>query len=347
MPRGSRLVSSRVAAMRGYVPGEQPPAGRLIKLNTNENPYPCSPLVAQAITHEARNLHLYPAPAADALRNKAAEVYGVAPEQVLVGNGSDELLAMILRACVLDGEAVAYAVPTYSLYRTLAESVGARVVEVAADGAAMPRAVAEARAQVTFICTPNSPTGRAIALDAIADFARGAAGVVVVDEAYADFGTSTALSILADHPNMVVTRSFSKSFSLAGLRLGLAFAHGDFVGELLKVKDSYNVSRLAITAGVAALDDYAWMTGNVSRVRATRARVTARLRTAGFGVEDSQANFIWVDCSRAGGGRAVYERLRTAGVLVRYFDVEGLRDGIRASIGTDDQMDVLLGVLGN
>ncbi|MBI5504839.1 MAG: histidinol-phosphate transaminase [Deltaproteobacteria bacterium] len=346
MARGTGLVSSRVAAMHGYTPGEQPQAGRLIKLNTNENPYPCSPLVAGAIADEARSLQLYPSPNADALRAKAAQVYRVAPEQVLVGNGSDEVLAMILRACVLDGDAVAYAVPTYSLYRTLAQSVGARVVEIAADGSAIPRGVADARARVTFVCTPNSPTGRAIALDAIAEFARSADGVVVVDEAYADFGTATALTILADHPNMVVTRSFSKSFSLAGLRLGLAFGHADFLAELLKVKDSYNISRLAIAAGVAALDDYAWMQSNVSRVRATRARVTARLRAAGFRVEDSSANFVWVDCSSAGGGRPVYDKLRAAGVLVRYFDVEGLRGGIRASIGTDEQMDVMLAVLG-
>jgi len=332
--------------MRGYTPGEQPEGGSLIKLNTNENPYPCSPLVVQVIADEARRLQLYPSPNADALRAKAACVYGVAPEQVLVGNGSDELLAMILRACIREGDAVAYGVPTYSLYRTLAESVGAHVIEVAADGAAIPRGVAAAAARVTFVCTPNSPTGRPIALEAVAELTRSSDGVVVVDEAYADFGNSTALSILADHANMVVTRSFSKSFSLAGLRLGLAFGHGDFVAELIKVKDSYNVSRLAIAAGVAALDDYAWMTGNVSRVRATRARVTARLRAAGFGVEESHANFVWVDCRSAGGGRAVYDRLRASGVLVRHFDSEGLRQGIRASIGTDEQMDVMLEVLG-
>ncbi len=345
MARGSALVSARVAAMHGYTPGEQPVGGRLIKLNTNENPYPCSPLVVQAIADEAHRLQLYPSPNADALRVKAGAVYGVAPEQVLVGNGSDELLAMILRGCVLDGEAVAYSVPTYSLYRTLADSVGARVIEVAADGTAIPSALAAARARVTFVCTPNSPTGRAVPLDAVAAFARDAEGVVVVDEAYGDFAASSALSILADHPNMVVTRSFSKSFSLAGLRLGLAFGHADFIGELLKVKDSYNVSRLAIAAGVAALDDYAWMQSNVARVRATRVRVTARLRAAGFGVEDSHANFVWVDCARVGGGRTVYDRLRAAGVLVRYFDTDGLRDGMRASIGTDEQMDVMLGVL--
>jgi len=221
MPRGQDLVSRRVLAMSGYTPGEQPTDSGLIKLNTNENPYPCSPLVVEAIESEAHRLHLYPSPMADALRSRAAEFYGVRPAQVMAGNGSDELLAIVLRACTEPGDAAAWAVPTYSLYATLAGTVGARAVEVEADGGVIPRGLAEAAARVTFLCTPNSPTGRSIPLDAIAGFTRDARGVVVVDEAYIDFGGKSALSILDDHPNMVVTRTFSKSFSLAGLRLGL------------------------------------------------------------------------------------------------------------------------------
>jgi histidinol-phosphate aminotransferase len=145
---------------------------------------------------------------------------------------------------------------------------------------------------------------------------------------------------------MVVTRTFSKSFSLAGLRLGLLFGHEDLVAELAKVKDSYNVSRIAIAAGVAALDDLGWMQNNVARVRATRARVTAALRHAGFAVEESSANFLWVDCSKVGGGRAAYERLRAGGVLARFFPGPGMDSHIRVSIGTDDQMDRFLALLG-
>jgi len=346
MPRGQDLVSARVRAMSGYAPGEQPAGGKLIKLNTNENPYPCSPLVVDAIATEAHRLHLYPSPMADLLRQRAAEVYGVRPTQVMAGNGSDELLAIVLRACTEPGDVAAWAVPTYSLYATLAETVGARVVEVEADGEVIPRALAAAAARVTFLCTPNSPTGRSIPLDAIAAFTRQAPGVVVVDEAYIDFGGRSALSILEDHPNMVVTRTFSKSFSLAGLRLGLLFGHEDLLDELAKVKDSYNVSRLAIAAGAAALEDREWMSSNVARVRATRVRVTAALRKAGFGVEDSAANFLWVDCSGKGGGKAVYDKLRAGGVLARYFSAGGLAQGIRVSIGTDDEMDRFLELLG-
>jgi histidinol-phosphate aminotransferase len=346
MSRGSDLVSPRVRALSGYTPGEQPAGGKLIKLNTNENPYPCSPLVVEAVEREAHSLHLYPSPMADALRERAAEVYGVRPSQVMAGNGSDELLAIVLRACLEPGDAAAWVVPTYSLYRTLAELVGARVVEIDGDPATIPAALVDAKARVTFLCTPNSPTGRSIPSADIAAFARAASGVVVVDEAYIDFGGKTALAMLDDHPNMVVSRTFSKSFSLAGLRLGLLFGHEDFLAELAKVKDSYNVSRLAIAAGVAALEDRAWMSSNVSRIRATRSRVTAALRRAGYGVEDSAANFLWVDCRAHGGGRVVYERLRAGGVLARWFSGARLEGGIRVSIGTDEEMDRFLELLG-
>jgi histidinol-phosphate aminotransferase len=347
MLRGQDLVSRRVRAITGYTPGEQPTDPNLVKLNTNENPYPCSPLVTEAVATDAHKLHLYPSPMADALRNRAAEVYGVKPAQILAGNGSDELLAILLRACTEPGETVAYPVPTYSLYRTLAELAGVKAVEVPAEsGAPIPRALGDVAARIVFLCTPNSPTGRSIPLDAIAAFARSAKGVVVVDEAYIDFGGASALTILADHPNMVVTRTFSKSFSLAGLRLGLLFGHEDLLAELAKVKDSYNVSRIAIAAGVAALDDLEWMESNVARIRATRARVTAALRKAGFGVEDSCANFLWVDCSSRGGGKAVYDKLRAGSVLARFFSSPGLESHVRVSIGTDEQMDRFLGLLG-
>jgi histidinol-phosphate aminotransferase len=346
MSRGQDLVSPRVRAMAGYTPGEQPAGGSLIKLNTNENPYPASPLVVEAIETEARNLHLYPSPMADALRERAAATFAVRPSQVMAGNGSDELLAIVLRACIDPGDTAAWVVPTYSLYRTLAETVAARIVEIDADPATIPASLADARARVTFLCTPNSPTGRSIGLADIGSFARAATGVVVVDEAYIDFGGKSALSILADHPNMLVSRSFSKSYSLAGLRLGLLFGHEDLMDELAKVKDSYNVSRLAIAAGTAALEDTTWMTSNVARIRATRARVTAALRRAGFGVEDSEANFLWVDCTQHGGGRSVYDRLRAGGVLVRFFSGPRLEHGVRVSIGTDSEMDRFLQLLG-
>ncbi len=345
MKSAKQLVSTRVASMSGYVPGEQPCGREFVKLNTNENPYPPSPTVVAAMTGAAaEGLRLYPSPTSDPLREKAAERYGVSPDQVLVGNGSDDILAICLRACVTEGDVVAYGVPTYSLYRTLAESVGARVVEIPAARGEIPEGLAHTGARVFFLCTPNSPTGAPLPLGDVARFARSVDALCVVDEAYADFGDSTALTILSEHPNMLVARTFSKSFSLAGARLGLGFACEELISELLKVKDSYNVSRMAVAAGVAALDDYGWMETHVARVRGTRERVAAAVRKAGYDVEPSATNFFWMDCAGEG-GRAVYDRLREGGVLVRYFDSDGLRGGVRVTVGTDDEMDRFLEVL--
>jgi len=331
-----------VRALVGYTPGEQPTDSSLVKLNTNENPYPPSERVVEAVARAAADcLERYPSPMADELREKAAAIHGLDANQVLVGNGSDELLAICLRACVGDADVVAYTTPSYSLYRTLAEIAGARPVEVESRSCTD---LAPLNAAVSFVCNPNSPLGFGVEPAEIAELAASVEGLVVSDEAYVDFGDSTALALVGAVPNVVVVRSFSKSFSLAGVRLGLAFAHAELIAELAKVKDSYNVSRLAVAAGVAALEDHDGMRANVTRVCATRERVTAALRTAGFGVADSKTNFLWVECG-AEGGKAVFERLRSHGVLVRYFDADGLRSGIRVTAGTDSQMDRFLEIM--
>jgi histidinol-phosphate aminotransferase len=342
-------VSARIAALGGYQPGEQPTDRTLVKLNTNENPYPPSPQVEEALRAAAHELNRYPAPMADALRERAARRYGLhRPEQVLVGNGSDELLAICLRACAVEGSRVAYAVPTYSLYRTLAAIAGAVPVEIpaAVPGRAyeLPRELFEVDADVKLVCNPNSPFGAPTRLKQIVELARCSRGLVVSDEAYVDFGGETALGAVAECANLIVLRSFSKSFSLAGLRLGLAFGDDGLIAELAKVKDSYNVSRLAIAAGVAALDDYAWMERNVERIVRTRTRVVAAVISAGYAVGESATNFFWMRCG-ARGGRDSYERLRAQGVLVRWFDAPGLRDGVRVTVGTDEEMDRFLAVL--
>lgn len=341
------LVLPRIAEMVGYTPGEQPAdESRLVKLNTNENPYPATPSVAEAVREAAAQLHLYPEPMADSLRNAAAERYGVVPESVLVGNGSDELLSIVLRACAGSEGRVAYGVPTYSLYRTLAETVGADIVEfpIERDGE-VAAGLAAGSADVSFLCTPNSPFGSTLDSDAVESVLRDASGVVVVDEAYGDFGGSTALPLLERWENLIVTRSFSKSFSLAGARLGLAFGAPALMAELAKVKDSYNISRLSLAAGLAALEDFAWMEANVRRVVATRARVVEALTARGWATRPTEANFFWMDCVGRGGGAQVYSQLREAGVLVRYFDRPGLDGGVRVTVGTDEQMDCFLDAL--
>ncbi len=343
--KASELVRARVARMTGYVPGEQPADEGLIKLNTNENPYPASPRVVEAIAATAAGpMQLYPSPNARGLREAAARVYGLDPGQVLAGNGSDEVLSMLLRACIEPGDVVALSESTYSLYRTLCTIAGAEVRAVECGPGELPSAPFGEDASLVFVCTPNSPYGTVVPLESIAALASRSTGVVVADEAYVDFGGESAISLLAEHPNLVVTRSFSKSFSLAGLRLGLAFASCELIAEFAKVKDSYNVSRLAAAAGTAALEDREYMAANVARVCATRERVSAELRRRGWMVPPSATNFLW-GVPPQGDGEQIYWQLRRKNVLVRWFDTKTLRAGVRVSIGTDAQMDRFVAAL--
>lgn len=341
----SDIVKPRIKALSGYVPGEQPKdADRIIKLNTNECPYPPSPRVGEALAACAADLARYPAPLADPLRDAAAARYGVNRGQVMVGNGSDELLTICVRACACDGGRIAYFEPTYSLYSTLASIEGASVVTAPwRPGDALPDALLDSGADILFLCNPSSPFGAPLPLGEVARAAERFAGLVVSDEAYVDFGGTTALPLLGEYPNLLVLRTFSKSFSLAGLRLGLAFGNEPLMAELAKVKDSYNASRPAIAGGLAALEDYDWMLENTARICATRDRTIAALRAGGYTVGDSAANFFFLECGEHG-GKAAYDRLRAGGVLVRFFDTDDLRSGIRVTVGTDEEMDRFLEV---
>jgi histidinol-phosphate aminotransferase len=331
--------------MHAYVPGEQPQDGRVIKLNTNENPYPPAPEVLAAVAAAASaDLRLYPEPSAKPLREQAARCYGVRPEQVLVGNGSDELLTMLMRAIVGLDDIVVFPEPTYSLYDTLVTIQEGRALTIPfpADFT-LPPALWAAEGRLMILCNPNAPSGSLTPLATIAELASGFDGVVVVDEAYVDFApaAATALPLLASHDNVIVLRTFSKSFSLAGMRIGLAFGHPDLLAQIAKVKDSYNLSRVAVAAGVAALVDIGWMRQNVARIVATRARLAVRLATLGYDVLPSAANFMLA--RRPGEDQApVQAALRARGILVRHFATDRLRDALRISIGTDEEIDRLL-----
>ena len=335
--------------MAPYTPGEQPrPGQRLIKLNTNENPYPPSPRVRRAILAEANAaLRLYPPPRADAFVAAAARLYKFPRGMILAGNGSDELLAMLFRAALGLGDRVAYAMPTYSLYDTLAEIQEARVVAIPlGDNYAPPlEALGREAANLTIVCSPNSPCGTlapAAGLDALA---RKLAGrLLAIDEAYVDFAGSNALQLARRHRNVVVMRTLSKSYSLAGMRLGLLFAHPSIIESLLKVKDSYNLNRVAVAAGAAALDDSAWMRRNVERVIHTRTEAAMRLRAMGFTVPESASNFLLARLP----GRdmaPVAAALRRRGILVRHFPKSVFRDALRISIGAPAEMRALFKAL--
>jgi len=334
-----------IEALAGYVPGEQPAGDeRVIKLNTNENPYPPSPR-ALAVLRETdwSVLRKYPDPMATKVRRWVAERFDLAPEQVLCGNGSDELLTLCMRAFVGEGERVAWPVPTYSLYPVLAGIQGAVPVEVptAEDFTVPVEALAETDARLLFLCNPNAPTGRHLPTEAVLDLAERFRGVLVVDEAYADFGPGSVVPALGDRPNVLVLRTLSKSYSLAGLRFGYAVGPADLIAGLAKCKDSYNCDAVSIEVAAAALADEAWMRANVERIRAERRRLAERLAAAGFTVYPSETNFL---LARPPGGQAegLYRFLKDRGILIRYWNLPRLADKVRITIGTAEETEALL-----
>lgn len=333
--------------MSGYVPGEQPQGRGFIKLNTNESPYPPSAKVLSALKACANNdLRLYPDPMASAVRQKVADVFGTKPERVLVGNGSDDLLTMVLRAIVGPRRTVAFPVPTYSLYQTLAEIENSRVRAVPfPSDFSLPAKLFRKGAAATIIANPNSPTGTVVSNKELSRLARAIDGVLVVDEAYVDFADENALPLVEKHKNVIVLRTFSKSFSLCGVRLGFAVAREELIDGLAKVKDSYNVNRFAIAAGVAALDDIAAMRRNAGRIRSTRDRLTNALESFGWLVYPSQSNFVFARVPAPQSARDIYCALKSRKILVRYFDAPGLSDGLRITIGSDQEITALINSL--
>jgi histidinol-phosphate aminotransferase len=340
---------ANIAALAGYLPGEQPQDPGIVKLNTNENPYPPSPKVYAALRNAIHSsLRLYPEPLSDSLRLAAAGVYGVKPANIIAGNGSDELLSMVLCCFVGPGDRVAFPVPTYSLYDTLVEiQDGVRVaVEYPADFS-LPETLAAQSAALTFLCNPNAPSGTVVALPEIEKLARSVSGILVVDEAYVDFAESEAsssLPLIHRLSNLIVLRTFSKSFSLAGMRIGLAFASEDIIAGMMKVKDSYNLNRLSLVAARAALQDMPWMTRNARRIQRSRKKLTTALRRLGYQVYPSHANFVLA--RRTGRNlKPVYEKLKQQKILVRYFDVPGLRDCLRITVGTPKEISAFVDAL--
>lgn len=288
-------------------------------------------------------LRLYPDPEANALRARAARIYGVPVDHIVAGNGSDELLALLVRAIIDPGDRVAFPVPTYSLYETLVAVQGGKAVQVPfGDDFALPAALATACARLTFLCNPNSPSGTLVPVEQVEALARSVDGVLVIDEAYVDFAREHALGLVGRHRNVVVLRTLSKSFSLAGLRVGLAFGHPDLLAGLRTVKDSYNLNRLSLAAGEAALDDLDTMTANVTRIRRTRATFSAELSRLGFDVLPSEANFVLARRRGTDLG-PLAAALAARDILVRHFAAKP--DALRITIGTDEECAALLDAL--
>ena len=337
-----------IEAMDGYVPGEQPRVGKFIKLNTNESPYPPSPKVIRAIQQAAESgLMRYPDAMADAFRTRAADVLGIEPDAILCGNGSDDILTIVTRAMVGQGQLLRLPYPSYILYKTLARIQGARCEEIPFQSDwSLPAAFGQGQddLRLVFLPNPNSPSGTVVPNEQIAETADRLPCPILVDEAYVDFADGNALELVAEHENVMVCRTFSKSYALAGLRFGFLVAQPQSIRQLVKVKDSYNCDALSIAGATAAIDDQAWLRENVRKIRTTRARLASQLEELGFSVVPSHANFLWCTHARES-ARTLYERLKQNRILVRYMDYPGWGDGLRISVGTDEQTDALLTLL--
>jgi histidinol-phosphate aminotransferase len=346
------LVRPAIRAMRGYTPGEQ--LGDAVKLNTNEGAYPPSPRVMAALAELGEDkLRLYPDPVSRRLREAAAARFGVTPEQVLAGNGSDDCLTILYRTFLDAGNRVAAPWPTYGLYEQLSAIQGAKLITVPFKQTAtrweLPNDLDRQRAKMIILANPNNPSATLVPVDQLRKLADAAAkSLVVIDEAYVDFALgdgidASILPYLDEHPNVVVLRTFSKSYSLAGARLGLLFASAPLIGEMMKVKDSYNVNALTQALGTAALEDRKTHDEAMRATLDERARLERELAALGLTWPESRANFLLVEFGDRAEG--IYGQLKEAGVLVRWFSAPDLRTKLRISVGRPDQNNRLLAAL--
>ena len=340
-------IAESVRKLEAYTPGEQPKAKNVIKLNTNENPYLPSPKCADALNgFNLDALRRYPDPVFAALRSRIAKIWNTSPERVFIGNGSDEILTIAARAFVEDCESIGSLDPSYSLYRTLAAIRNVPFVatplkkDFTWDGRI-------SGAPALFLLTnPNAPTGVFTPMDKIAAAAKRFKGVLFVDEAYADFAKSNCvpLATAAANRNVIVMRTFSKSFSLAGLRVGYCIGPEDLIAALYKVKDSYNVDAIAQSVALAALNDLPWMRANAVKVRRERTRTAKALERRGWDVLPSESNFIFARPAHRPASE-LFEALRRRNIFVRYFKGPRTGDRLRITVGTPSQMDALLAAL--
>lgn len=335
--------------MTGYVPGEQPKPGTpIIKLNTNENPYPPSLKVMEVLRNlDSEWLRRYPDPYAREFCHAVSEALGVPSDWVIVGNGSDDMLNLLVRACAEGGDRqVVYPMPTYVLYRTLSAMQPAEVVEIPypVDFKLPLEQLIAANGAITFIASPNSPSGHCVPLEDLCQLASNVSGVLVIDEAYVDFAEFSALPLVREFENVIVLRTLSKGYSLAGLRLGFGIANPKLLAGLFKVKDSYNIDAIAIQAGAAAMRDQAYKNACADKVKVSRAKLSLALKKLGFAVRDSQGNFLLATppMSQA---EYLYLGLKEQGILVRYFNQPGLNDKLRITVGNEEQNQKLIQAL--
>ena len=356
------FIRPLVRELHGYVPGEQPKIKGLIKLNTNENPYPPSPKVLRAIKDAVDGrLRLYPNPTAQLLREKLAKLHRCKPENIIIGNGSDELLALATRAFVeptlksndqspkLAKATVQYFTPSYSLYPVLADIHGAHKNPVPLAKEFTLPSLNELRrgkrwnfkAALTLVTTPNAPSGRGYSTAELEKLCHAQSGIVILDEAYVDFADENALSLALKYPHVIISRTFSKAYSLCFQRIGYFVAHPELISALDKIRDSYNVNGLGQVAALATLCDLGYYRKNFQRISATRNRLSRELFELGFAICPSQANFLFARPPKFP-AQSWLEKLRAKKILVRWFGYPETKDFLRITVGTDKEASALL-----
>lgn len=332
-----------IEKVKGYEPGFQPKETDVVKLNTNENPYPPSPAVLKVLTElSPEQLRRYPDPLGNEFRQAAAEINSVRCEDIMCCNGGDDLLTMAFRAFCDKNRPVAYPVPTYSLYPVLAKLQNCRAIEIPFDAEFnLPSKLAGTDAALTIVCNPNAPSGSFISVDELASLADELSGILLIDEAYVDFAEANCTELVKKFDNVIILRSLSKGYGLAGLRFGYAIAQVNLIKGLMKVKDSYNVDAVALAAATAAIKDQKYFTETTEKVKKARGLLIEQLRDLGFEVPQSHANFVLAKCKNCQAGE-IFDKLKELRIYVRYFEMPGLDDKLRITVGTDEQNNKLI-----
>jgi histidinol-phosphate aminotransferase len=326
----------------GYVPGEQPQTDNFTKLNTNENPYPPPPGIFEGLSSELAKVRLYPDPVSTQLRKAAGIVFGVSPERILAGNGSDDILNIAIRTFINPGETVAFLDLTYSLYETIAKVHGASIIEIPTNEAfELDQPLVCPEAKLIFFASPNPPLGQHLNRQYVEETCAKATGIVLIDEAYVDFSDYNHLDLLERYDNVIISRTMSKSYSLAGIRVGFGIASPVLIEQMDKVRDSYNLDRLSQVLGTAAFEFQDYFQQVWQKVRQTRNRLITSLRQLDFFVFESESNFVlasphWISALE------LYTQLKDRKILIRYLKHPRITDYVRISIGTDEEIDRLL-----
>ncbi|MDJ0731630.1 MAG: histidinol-phosphate transaminase [Crocosphaera sp.] len=329
----------------GYLPGEQPQTTDYIKLNTNENPYSPPSEIFDNLEEELKKVRLYPDPVSTKLRKAASQVFGFPYEQILAGNGSDDILNIALRTFVNPGETVAFLNPTYSLYETITKVHGADIKTIPTnENFELDSPLICPEAKLIFVASPNPPLGKHLNRQYLKETCKQATGVVLIDEAYVDFSDENHWEFIKQYDNVIVSRTMSKSYSLAGMRVGFGISSLAIIEQMNKVRDSYNLDRIAQTLGANCFQFQDYFQGIWQKVRTTRNRLITSLRNLDFFVFDSDANFVlaspqWIEASE------LYSKLKERKVLVRYFKQPRISNYVRITVGTDAEIDRLLEVI--